>query len=72
LHEPKIRSKRKRILNLVAKGLIELSPRIGELTFLKHFYFAQNSLSTLPMALADLEELDLGNNLGQARCLTLR
>jgi hypothetical protein len=52
-------------LNLVCKGLIELSPRIGEFAFLKHFYFAQNSVSILPMALAnlaDLEELDLGNN----------
>ena len=52
-------------MNLVGKGLIELSPRIGELAFLKRLYLARNSLSTLPMALAELdelEELDLADN----------
>jgi hypothetical protein len=54
-----------RSLNLVGKGLLELSPRIGELKFLKRIDLARNSLSSLPMALAeldDLEELDLADN----------
>ncbi len=54
-----------RSLNLVGKGLIELSPRIGELAFLKRLYLARNSLSALPMALTELDELaelDLADN----------
>ena len=54
-----------RSLNLVGKALIELSPRIGELTFLKRLALARNSLSSLPMALTELdelEELDLADN----------
>jgi hypothetical protein len=54
-----------RSLNLVGKGLIELSPRIAALGFLKRLELARNSLSSLPMALAELdelEELDLSEN----------
>lgn len=52
-------------LNLVGKGLLELSPRIGELLFLKRLDLARNSLASLPMAMAELdelEELDLADN----------
>jgi hypothetical protein len=54
-----------RSLNLVGKGIIDLSPRIQELTSLKQLVLARNSLSSLPMALAhvdELEELDLADN----------
>jgi hypothetical protein len=54
-----------RSLNLVGKGLLELSPRIGELVFLRRLDLARNSLSSLPMALTELdelEELDLADN----------
>jgi hypothetical protein len=54
-----------RSLNLVGKGLIELSPRIADLAFLKRLHLARNSLTSLPMALAELDELedlDLGDN----------
>jgi len=54
-----------RYLNLVGKGLLELSPRIGELAFLRRLDLARNSLTSLPMALAeldDLEDLDLADN----------
>ena len=54
-----------RSLNLVGKGLFELSSRIGELAFLKRLDLARNSLSSLPMALAQLDELqdlDLSDN----------
>jgi hypothetical protein len=54
-----------RSLNLVGKGLIELSSRIVELAFLKRLALARNSLMSLPMALAELDELedlDLADN----------
>lgn len=54
-----------RSLNLVGKGLLELSPRLGELPFLKRLDLARNSHTSLPMALAELnelEELDLADN----------
>ncbi len=54
-----------RSLNLVGKGLRELSPRIGELAFLRRLDLARNSLSSLPAELAgldELEELDLADN----------
>ncbi|MCX6927366.1 MAG: SMI1/KNR4 family protein [Verrucomicrobia bacterium] len=54
-----------RSLNLVSKGLIELSPCVGDLAFLKQLDLARNSLSSLPMALAqldELEDLDLADN----------
>ncbi|HYG36231.1 MAG TPA: SMI1/KNR4 family protein [Clostridia bacterium] len=54
-----------RSLNLVNKGLMDLSPRIGELAFLKRLDLARNSLSALPMALTELDglkELDLADN----------
>lgn len=54
-----------RSLNLVGKGLIELSPRVAELAFLKRLDLARNSLSSLPMALTqldELEDLDLADN----------
>jgi hypothetical protein len=53
-------------LNLVGKGLLEISPRIAELAFLKRLDLARNSISTLPMVLMqldELEELDLADNL---------
>jgi hypothetical protein len=54
-----------RYLNLVGKGLTELSPRISELVFLKRLDLARNSLTSLPAALAELDELedlDLADN----------
>jgi Leucine rich repeat/SMI1 / KNR4 family (SUKH-1) len=54
-----------RSLNLVGKGLIELSPRVAELAFLQRLDLARNSLTSLPMALAELDELedlDLADN----------
>lgn len=54
-----------RTLNVVGKGLFDLSPCIRELSNLKRLYLAQNSLANLPMALGQLkglEELDLGHN----------
>ena len=54
-----------RSLNLVGKGLLEWSPRIGELMFLKRLDLARNSLTSLPMALTGLDklqELDLADN----------
>lgn len=54
-----------RYLNLVGKGLLELSPRIAELAFLRRLALARNSLSALPMALTqldELEDLDLADN----------
>jgi hypothetical protein len=54
-----------RSLNLVAKGLLELTPRIADLAFLKRLDLARNSLTSLPIALAELDELedlDLADN----------
>lgn len=54
-----------RSLNLVGKGLLELSPRIGELMFLQRLDLARNSLTSLPMTLTgldELQELDLTDN----------
>lgn len=54
-----------RSLNMVGAGLIELTPRIGELTFLERLFLARNSLSSLPMSMANLEDmtdLDLAAN----------
>ncbi len=47
-----------RSLSLVGKGLMELSPGIAELSFLKRLDVARNSLTTLPMALTELDELE--------------
>jgi hypothetical protein len=54
-----------RHLNLVGKGLTELSPRIGELAFLQRLDLARNSLTSLAPALGELDELqdlDLADN----------
>jgi hypothetical protein len=54
-----------RSINAVGKGLLELSPRVAQLPFLRKLDLARNSLSSLSMALAqldELEELDLADN----------